>query len=203
MQFKGPGGFDLLDSPQQSFVVPSTPSPILGFFETSPVPESPRSDYCGYSPSLKPRFDSASSSSSTSSSSSASSTLSKNHTVPHRLPSHSPSSFHHQELHANTAKATHRFTPPSATYKKRHACPIEGCTKSFTKPNLLQTHINIHNQVKPFKCTVCPSEFARKHDLLRHFRHVHVTNEVEPCLKGCGKRFTRPDTRKVHEKTCF
>ncbi|KAJ3003187.1 UNVERIFIED_CONTAM: hypothetical protein HDU68_005809, partial [Siphonaria sp. JEL0065] len=91
-------------------------------------------------------------------------------------------------LQAGTVKVSHRFTPPSTTpYKKRNVCPFEGCTKSFAKPNLLKTHINIHNQVKPFKCTVCPSEFARKHDLLRHFRHVHLTNDVETCLNGCGK----------------
>ncbi|KAI9326801.1 hypothetical protein BDR26DRAFT_826645 [Obelidium mucronatum] len=82
---------------------------------------------------------------------------------------------HHQRLHRPNCKPFITQSPRPLT-KKRHACTWEGCSKSFSKPNLLQTHLNIHNQIKPHKCIACPSEFARKHDLLRHSRHVHQLN---------------------------
>ncbi|KAI9332782.1 hypothetical protein BDR26DRAFT_868888 [Obelidium mucronatum] len=54
----------------------------------------------------------------------------------------------------------------------------------------------IHN------CPHCDIKFARRHDLLRHQRSVHLlTQRIFACQK-CGKEFARTDSCKRHQGTC-
>ncbi|KAI9325267.1 hypothetical protein BDR26DRAFT_879780 [Obelidium mucronatum] len=191
MQFKGPGGFDLLDDPTPSpmiqlyfsteFTTPSGPSPSLGTCDDTPdVILAPSIfSWTNISPPNSPKLAFACS---------ESAKICQLYVPPLQvLKSHRES-----ETSATTQIELHRrFSPPAtppselqtiqhtittSMTKKRHACTWEGCSKSFSKPNLLQTHLNIHNHIKPHKCIACSTEFARKHDLLRHSRHVHQLN---------------------------
>lgn len=53
--------------------------------------------------------------------------------------------------------------------KKEHVCTYPGCGKQFVRKTDLTRHDqSLHQQVKHFRCTMCPSAFARKDTLRRH-----------------------------------
>jgi hypothetical protein len=66
----------------------------------------------------------------------------------------------------------------------------------FSRNSILQEHLNVHDNKKPFQCSKCPQAFARKSDLTRHgFTHSQEQREYcQPCKKG----FTRRDVYLEH-----
>ncbi|VDK41400.1 unnamed protein product [Taenia asiatica] len=52
--------------------------------------------------------------------------------------------------------------------KRRHICPMPGCTKIFPKLNKLREHICRHTGERPYACEECPATFVRMYDLRRH-----------------------------------
>ncbi len=52
--------------------------------------------------------------------------------------------------------------------KRRHICPMVGCTKIFPKLNKLREHICRHTGERPYACSECPATFVRMYDLRRH-----------------------------------
>ncbi|ESK88358.1 c2h2 conidiation transcription factor [Moniliophthora roreri MCA 2997] len=60
---------------------------------------------------------------------------------------------------------------------KMHACEI--CHKLFPRPSGLKTHMNTHNNVKPFPCTFpgCNRSFTVRSNAKRHLRTHGVTPE--------------------------
>ncbi|KAI8622333.1 hypothetical protein BC830DRAFT_1089500 [Chytriomyces sp. MP71] len=98
--------------------------------------------------------------------------------------------------------------PKMAPRPKRYQCTWEGCSKAFTRPSTLGSHMNEHTNTRPYACAApdCFFSFVRKHDLLRHVRSVHGGNEEElsstiECA-GCGKSYSRLDALRRHEKSC-
>ncbi|ORY53738.1 hypothetical protein BCR33DRAFT_711096 [Rhizoclosmatium globosum] len=112
---------------------------------------------------------------------------------------------YYQNLRSGTSKAYKRFqpytSPPPALpavvarlptthsseltapkLPQTHTCNWEGCTKTFTKASLLTSHLLLHQNVRPFQCTFagCGAAFTF----------------------GCGKQFSRSDSRMFHERTC-
>ncbi|KAG7476122.1 zinc finger Xfin-like [Solea senegalensis] len=47
------------------------------------------------------------------------------------------------------------------------------CTKTFTKPRYLRSHILTHNEVKPYRCKACDSCFSRHDHLKVHQTHCN------------------------------
>ncbi|KAH8829299.1 hypothetical protein DL96DRAFT_1708444 [Flagelloscypha sp. PMI_526] len=68
-------------------------------------------------------------------------------------------------------------------YKKMHACQV--CQKTFPRPSGLKTHMNTHDQIRPFRCTVdgCGKSFTVKSNCKRHLR-THGRN-----LEESSRRF--------------
>ncbi|KAG0747634.1 hypothetical protein G6F57_007569 [Rhizopus arrhizus] len=70
--------------------------------------------------------------------------------------------------------------PPSrepSTTHKRYVCQL--CSKRFTRPSSLTTHIYSHTGEKPFKCPVgdCGRQFSVVSNLRRHAKiHSHPTS---------------------------
>ncbi|KAI8851071.1 hypothetical protein BC829DRAFT_368754 [Chytridium lagenaria] len=79
-----------------------------------------------------------------------------------------------------------------------HACPHEGCAKTFSRLHNLKSHLKTHTPDKPFGCAYCSLAFRRNHDLKRHMR-LHTDDRPYVC-GGCGKGFGRSDALRRHNK---
>ncbi|RKP33775.1 hypothetical protein BJ085DRAFT_22311, partial [Dimargaris cristalligena] len=59
------------------------------------------------------------------------------------------------------------------TGEKPFPCPVEGCGKSFSRPDSLATHVKTHSDVRPYVCSV----------------------------RGCGKAYYHGRSLRKHEKS--
>ncbi|XP_043919244.1 early growth response protein 1-B-like [Protopterus annectens] len=82
--------------------------------------------------------------------------------------------------------------------EKPFSCPMENCTRSFSRSDELNRHLRIHTGHKPFKCQICLRSFSRSDHLTTHVR-THTGEKPFSC-DTCGKRFARSDERKRHGK---
>uniref|UniRef100_A0A0K2UQU9 Myoneurin [Falco cherrug] n=1 Tax=Lepeophtheirus salmonis TaxID=72036 RepID=A0A0K2UQU9_LEPSM len=73
-------------------------------------------------------------------------------------------------------------------------CPL--CGKDCANFPNLRTHLQTHNNSKPFACDFCDSKFTRASHLNRH-RRSHTGEKPFEC-SICGKLFGRQDKLKVH-----
>lgn len=71
-------------------------------------------------------------------------------------------------LSAVTAAST---PTPTKKGKKSFCCDV--CDKKFTRNSSLQTHMNIHLNIKPYECSICKFRFNANPNLIRHKKNVH------------------------------
>ncbi|KAK6092515.1 Zinc finger and BTB domain-containing protein 44, variant 2 [Batrachochytrium dendrobatidis] len=74
-------------------------------------------------------------------------------------------------------------------------CPQ--CDKEFSKPYSLKSHMVVHSGVKPHACDECGHSFARRHDLLRHYRTLHNSSRPFKC-QHCSMSFVKEDILQRH-----
>ncbi|XP_031618757.1 zinc finger protein 189-like [Contarinia nasturtii] len=78
-------------------------------------------------------------------------------------------------------------------------CPL--CGKSIVNKQNLICHMNIHNNVKPFRCNVCEKSFAHIRNLIRHREQQgHCDMEYKCDYRGCNKRFMSGNKLNRHIK---
>ncbi|KAF9994824.1 hypothetical protein BGZ80_007028 [Entomortierella chlamydospora] len=79
-----------------------------------------------------------------------------------------------------------------------YKCEYEGCTKTFSRPYNLSSHIKTHTNQRPFRCGHCDRQFARLHDKNRHER-LHRGVRPFACDR-CQHHFARTDALNRHLK---
>ncbi|KAF9350869.1 hypothetical protein BGX26_011008 [Mortierella sp. AD094] len=79
-----------------------------------------------------------------------------------------------------------------------YKCEYEGCTKSFSRPYNLNSHVKTHTNQRPFRCDYCDRQFARLHDKNRHER-LHRGVRPFACDR-CQHHFARTDALNRHLK---
>ncbi|KDQ13564.1 hypothetical protein BOTBODRAFT_33572 [Botryobasidium botryosum FD-172 SS1] len=107
---------------------------------------------------------------------------------PHSHPMYHPSMLPHPQ-HPHGAPAPDFGT---AVFP----CNYPGCGKTFARLFSLRTHQQIHSADRPYRCTFCPTAFARNHDLQRHIRS-HGSRMYR--CGGCEGMFSRRDALKRHK----
>lgn len=93
----------------------------------------------------------------------------------------------------------------SSPRPKNYICNFPGCSKAYSRPSLLDQHIQTHYGYRPFKCEYsnCGESFTRKDHLERH-RLKHLNNEDKPFhCQICNKGVNTKQHLKRHEKTHF
>ena len=58
-------------------------------------------------------------------------------------------------------------------------------------------HIQVHDQIKPFKCEECGKEFARSYKMKLHIQSVHEGKSLFPCDQ-CDASFSESNKLKRH-----
>lgn len=91
----------------------------------------------------------------------------------------------------------------SSPRPKRYLCDFEGCTKAYSRPSLLEQHLQTHYNYRPFQCDFpnCDESFIRKDHLERH-KLKHLSEDEKPFhCSFCGKGVNSSQHLKRHEKT--
>ncbi|ORZ03579.1 hypothetical protein BCR43DRAFT_483605 [Syncephalastrum racemosum] len=95
-------------------------------------------------------------------------------------------------------------TPPSCHNPSRkrpeRVYHCEECSKRFTRPYNLRSHMRTHTNERPYPCSHpgCSWRFARPHDLKRH-ELLHNGSKPHAC-PHCDRRFARRDALRRHWK---
>jgi hypothetical protein len=81
--------------------------------------------------------------------------------------------------------------------------PCNRCGKEFSRKAILQDHLNVHDNKKPFFCDypLCTMSFARKSDMRRH-HSSHLVIRKKLCEK-CGKGYSRTDVLLDHWRLVY
>lgn len=82
---------------------------------------------------------------------------------------------------------------------KKYICEVEGCSKAYSRPGLLEQHKRTHINVRPFKCKVCDKGFFRESHLRVH-NWVHSPEKPLKC-EICERRFITNQQLSRHSKT--
>ncbi|CAJ0605428.1 unnamed protein product [Cylicocyclus nassatus] len=91
-------------------------------------------------------------------------------------------------------KSVHEKSYATYTRLPKYACNIDDCKKVFTTSGLLQDHINMHKDVKPYTCTHCDRSFHARARFAVHLSKYHGASIRDYC---CVSNFL---TQSVHGK---
>ncbi|CAN8015429.1 unnamed protein product [Ixodes persulcatus] len=88
--------------------------------------------------------------------------------------------------------------------KPRHVYKCPECGKEMRSQNGLQSHMSMHNNIKPFQCPECQSCFSSKGTLRSHRLNVHTSAaySCDRCPLTCKSKLAlRKHISLVHDQT--
>lgn len=73
------------------------------------------------------------------------------------------------------------------------------CAKKFSSTATFEKHMVMHNEERPYRCTLCDNGFKLKVHLKKH--HLYRHSDEYPCeCSICGKRFKDSSAVRLHER---
>ncbi|OQV11752.1 putative Transcription factor IIIA [Hypsibius exemplaris] len=104
---------------------------------------------------------------------------------------------YHLTRHRAKAHSPKADGPPSS----QHQCKVKGCGKFLSSKQLLDRHVVLYHEGRPFGCTSCSKRFKKHQHLKTHeFEHNNVFPYVCP-VEHCGKGFFRKQKLDRHVRT--
>lgn len=81
---------------------------------------------------------------------------------------------------------------------KRRFCICRFCSKVFSSPANLESHLRTHTGERPYGCAICGKKFSQFWNLKIH-KNIHTGERPYQCLL-CAERFSDPSNLKKHQK---
>lgn len=100
------------------------------------------------------------------------------------------------KLVASSRMKRHLGTHFNESRPANFKCDIDGCSKAFTELRNLLDHQNCHNDLKPYVCDFCGSNFRHRAALRQH-RMRHTEPEKHKCPE-CLECFVTNQSLKKH-----
>jgi KRAB domain-containing zinc finger protein len=99
-------------------------------------------------------------------------------------------------------KTKFKLSIHSTTHTKLKAfkCEVEGCAKKFARSDVLFAHKKEAHEGLYHECRECGKRFAKKSNMTRHYKSVHLEEKHYKCFK-CGFQFGQNDHLTQHIKT--
>lgn len=102
-----------------------------------------------------------------------------------------------QDSTRTNTSATNNTTGNQLLVNKPYQCT--SCPKQFARRDTLQIHTRTHTGIRPYACEFCSKTFTQR-DKLQIHRRTHTNERPYPCTL-CPKRFSRGDKLKLHLRT--
>lgn len=81
---------------------------------------------------------------------------------------------------------------------KKRLCVCRFCSKVFSSPANLESHLRTHTGERPYGCTICGKKFSQFWNLKIH-KNIHTGERPYQCSL-CAERFSDPSNLKKHQK---
>lgn len=81
---------------------------------------------------------------------------------------------------------------------KKKLCVCRFCSKVFSSPANLESHLRTHTGERPYGCTICGKKFSQFWNLKIH-KNIHTGERPYQCPL-CAERFSDPSNLKKHQK---
>lgn len=89
-----------------------------------------------------------------------------------------------------------QIQPQKVPNRKVYVCRF--CSKVFSSPANLESHLRTHTGERPYGCTICGKKFSQFWNMKIH-KNIHTGERPYQCSL-CSERFSDPSNLKKHQK---
>ncbi|XP_061727350.1 zinc finger protein 568-like [Cydia pomonella] len=105
----------------------------------------------------------------------------------------------HQIKKCNKNRKAQETAAPTIVARKGFICEV--CGKNCTSLSILAVHLRAHTGDRPHACPGCPLRFAKKDNMEKHHRVVHLGQRPQVACGVCGKLLAHAASLKLHVNT--